>query len=279
MRLLVTIPHYCRVGGTDKGRYRSEDGDIARRIDHVTQCLHSLHETFGPAQRLTDTVPRRANKTLAMQSVHVILVTTGRDHLVDHLPRALFSHSSTDLDPRWLGFYCHHLLRQNLANCDRFAYLEDDLAIRDPLFFAKLDWFEAAFGPDCLLQPNRFEADAGRPTAKLYIDGPPVPLPHGADLQDVTDRPRLEADVLGQTFRFERVANPHAGSFFLSLPQMRHIATHPDFCRVSNAFMGPLESAATLSIMRAFRVYKPDRVNAGFLELQHLGSRFIEASA
>ena len=36
-----------------------------------------------------------------------------------------------------------------------------------------------------------------------------------------------------------------------------------------------LESAATLGIMRAFRIYKPAPENASFLEIEHHGSAFI----
>ena len=40
------------------------------------------------------------------------------------------------------------------------------------------------------------------------------------------------------------------------------------------SFVGPLESAATLGIMRTFKVYKPARENANFLEVEHYGRRF-----
>ena len=39
--------------------------------------------------------------------------------------------------------------------------------------------------------------------------------------------------------------------------------------------VGPLESAATLGVMRTFRVYKPADANAAFLELEHTGSGFL----
>ena len=39
--------------------------------------------------------------------------------------------------------------------------------------------------------------------------------------------------------------------------------------------VGPLGSAATLGVMKTFRVYKPANETAGFLEVEHPGSRFL----
>lgn len=279
MRVLVTIPHFCRAEGAREGPYRSEDGRVEERLRHVTRCLGTLVETFGPDQVLTDRPARRANERLAASTLDIILVTTGRHHLVEHLPRALFGHAATEIHPRLLGFFCHRLMAERLDGYDYFVYLEDDIAVADPLFFVKLAWFERSFGADVFLQPNRFEADAAQPTAKLYIDGPPAAPDIPARLQDVNDRRRLAAELMGHTFRFERMPNPHAGCFFASAAHLRRLVATPEFGRPSNAFFGPLESAATLPIMRCFAVYKPDRVNAGFLEVQHLGGRFLSRGA
>ena len=45
--------------------------------------------------------------------------------------------------------------------------------------------------------------------------------------------------------------------------------------KVTSAFGGPLESAATLGVIRHFRAYKPARENAGFLEIEHLDPRYL----
>ena len=50
----------------------------------------------------------------------------------------------------------------------------------------------------------------------------------------------------------------------------------PYFLDRDTSFIGPLESAATLGVMCAFRVYKPAREHAGFLEIEHFGTRFLE---
>jgi len=41
------------------------------------------------------------------------------------------------------------------------------------------------------------------------------------------------------------------------------------------SFAGPLESAASLGIMKNFCIYKPAAPNAGFFELQHLHNRYL----
>ena len=41
------------------------------------------------------------------------------------------------------------------------------------------------------------------------------------------------------------------------------------------SFAGPLESAATLGIMKTFRIYKPANDNAGFFEILHTNNRYL----
>jgi hypothetical protein len=56
---------------------------------------------------------------------------------------------------------------------------------------------------------------------------------------------------------------------------MAYWAAQPHFLDRDTGFIGPLESAATLGIMRTFRVYKPAVENASFLEIEHHGTAFI----
>jgi hypothetical protein len=42
----------------------------------------------------------------------------------------------------------------------------------------------------------------------------------------------------------------------------------------SDKFIGPLESAACLGIMRTFRVYKPTGEHTRFLKIMHAGTAF-----
>jgi hypothetical protein len=274
MRLLVTIPHFVsQVPGPD-GYYGSEREPHQWRAASVARCIAAIHQTFGPNQRLYDKRALRCNVRTAMH-VDVALVTAPHSHLAAQLPAALFKHHPVDTDPRHLGFACQNLMRQLADQYEWFAYLEDDIEVTDPLFFDKLTWFIDRFGPSALLQPNRFEVVEGRVAAKLYVDGT---LKHAATtgrFQDISIRPHLQADVFGRPIHFERAPNPHSGCFFVSALQLGRIARSPLFGHPSDRFIGPLETAATLMVMRSFDVYKPAPDNAAFLEVRHLGRRFL----
>lgn len=277
MRLLVTVPHYFR-RSRPPGFYGSESGDAEARLQQVTRCLASLHQCFGHRQALAAPGHVAAN-TAVSGAVDVVLVTTGAEHLADALPRHLFVQYATDIEPRHLGFLCHRILREQAGRYDFYAYVEDDIEVSDPLFLHKLGWFAGLFGAGALLQPNRFELAHDLQVMKLYIDGnttrPEIP----AQFQDTAVRPRLAGEAFGRAFAFERVENVHSGCFFLNAAQFARVAAVAEFGQPTAAFFGPLESAATLPLMRAFDVYKPAREDAGFLEVQHLGRRFLYARA
>ena len=277
MRVLVTIPHFCRRTPEPQapGHYGSESGDTLARRNQVERCLTALHQTFGPRQALVSERPGAAANDAIAATIEIALVTTGDQHLVAELPPSLFTHVPTNADPRCLGFVCHELMRENAERFDDFVYLEDDLEITDPLFLDKLRWFNATFGNSTLLQPNRFELASDLQVMKMYVDGntthPEIPALH----QDITLRTRLRAEAFGRSYLFKRVSNVHSGCFFLNAAQLARMAASPRFGKPNADFFGPLESAATLLLMRAFDVYKPARENAGFLELRHLGRRFL----
>ncbi len=152
--------------------------------------------------------------------------------------------------------------------------LEDDLVLDDPSFLRKLRWFCRTFGDDTLLQPHRFETSASGPIHKLYIDGPVKP-DFTARWQDVNDRRELRTDFLAEPLAFERWPNPHSGCFFLNAAQMEKWASSPCFLDGDCSFAGSLESAASLGIMKTFRIYKPAFANAGFLEILHRHNRYL----
>ena len=118
------------------------------------------------------------------------------------------------------------------------------------------------------------QSPRGRIVHKAYVDGP-LRAEVTAPFQNASELPLLDADVLGLRVAFRRPANPHAGGFFLTAAQMAAWAAKPYFLDRDARFVGPLESAATLGVMRAFRVYKPVADNAAFLELEHPGTGFL----
>jgi len=275
MRILFAIPHYF--SQSRAGHYGSERSAPEVRAAVMRLCLAALRQNLSESQGLIDGLQNQihaANPDLSA-TITIALCTTGDSHLVAHLAGCGFDHVRTQADPRLLGFECHNLLRSGLGQYDYFAYLEDDLRLSDALFFTKLAWFNAQFGEAAVLQPNRFELVAEPAPYKLYIDGNPHDPRLGAGLQRVDQQRRMAAPAFGRQVAFQRVDNPHSGCFFLNAAQLARWASEPDFAVPSTAFCGPLESAATLGIMRHFRAYKPARENAAFLEIEHLDPRYL----
>jgi hypothetical protein len=274
MRILFAIPHYF--APTAEGFYASERSAPEIRAAVTKRCIASLWQTFSGAQALFDGYRqafRPVNPNISA-TITVALCTTGESHLLPDIEGYPFHHIATQAEPRYLGFECHKVLRSGRGQYDYFGYLEDDLRVSDPLFFVKLAWFAAQFGDDVVLQPNRYEITGEPAPYKLYIDGNPRD-PTLAATQRSGGQPRVAATAFGRPLNFQRVDNPHSGCFFVSASQLARWVDQPDFAVPSAAFCGPLESAATLGIARHFRVYKPSRENAGFLEIEHLDPRYL----
>lgn len=278
MRILITVAHYFRAvsDATDHGSTRS---DPRPRVGALTQCLSSFRSLYGPHGGMLDHLNRRVLNANVPDSIQydVVVCTTRGCHLLNHLPPVVgdFEHRETDAEPLQLGYECHAVLKERLGRYDYYGYVEDDIIATDPWMFRKLAWFNQVVGNECLLQPNRFEYGfrQGVTVRKLYVDGPMNPR-HADAFQDRSNSPILVANLLGIPVRFERPSNPHSGCFFLNAGQMEVWAEKPYFLDRSAAFYKALESAATLGILRTFRIYKPIANNADFLEIQHAGSAF-----
>jgi hypothetical protein len=206
----------------------------------------------------------------------VVVCTTGDAHLLDAAPSlaTLYRHYRSTVEPQKLGFECHRLLRDARGRYDYYAYVEDDIVITDPLFFRKRRLFDQAFGPAALLQPNRYEVRSDGPVHKLYVDyriRPQLTAAH----QRLEEEPTLALPFLDDTIRFERTPYPSAGCFFLNDEQLRQWVDGPAFLDGDVSYLSPLDSAATLSVMKSFRIYKPVLDQAWFLEVLHASPRWI----
>jgi len=283
MRLLLVIPHYFQIDRDAekpdlRGNHASIVSPAESRTRALTKTILSLHQTFGLSQAMIRHADRRtieANESIRGE-VHVVVMTAGSNHLIPRLniPADLYHLGKIDGDPTRLGFHCHDVLRDRWGNYDYYGYLEDDLAITDGWFFEKLRWFNSHVGNEKLLMPNRFESAAGMAYNKCYLDGD-LAERVTRSFQDVTEMPELKSTVMGRDVRFVRPLNPHSGCFFLNAEQMQHWMQQPYFGSRDVSFVGPLESAATLGVMKAFSIYKPAPENANFLEIEHDDSRFI----
>ncbi|WP_448562364.1 hypothetical protein [Trichothermofontia sp.] len=275
MRILFTIPHYFK---PEAGRHGSQRKHPKPRVQALSLSIAALHQLFSKSQVMIDVGQRVAHPANQIHADHidVIICTTHGHHLLDllALPEHFYRHHPTQAQPLFLGFECQAVLRDCLGQYDYYCFLEDDLILHDPWFFIKLDWFTQQTSPLSLLQPNRYEISVQTLLSKAYIDGnlsPDVTAP----FQRVTEAPQVQAAFLGLALTFQRALNPHSGCYFLNQAQMEHWASQADFLDRSTRFIGPLESAATLGIMKTFRVYKPVAQQASFLEIQHFGRGFL----
>ncbi|MGI0482764.1 calcium-binding protein [Geminocystis sp. CENA526] len=275
MKILVTIPHYFK---QQKNATHGSQKNPQPRIQALTNSILSLQQLFGKPQLMIKvgeriTIPANG---LNPSSIEIIISTTGDDHLINQLPlpKNLFIQNKTQSEPLLLGFECHKILRENIDKYDYYCFLEDDLIIKDANFFTKLNWFNDVTDYQKLLLPNRYELGLNEYTGKCYIDGDLLPRV-SAPFQNVNDEPELKGQVMNQPVIFRRALNPHSGCFFLTNKQMKYWAEKPYFLDKVTNFISPLESAATLGIMKTFKIYKPAPESANFLEVNHLGTAFL----
>jgi hypothetical protein len=244
----------------------------------LTEAILCLHIAFGTRQCEIDiarkqTVP--AN-TSTRGDVDVVICTTGGAHLLQHVPLGpdVFRHRETDAEPRLLGFECHAVLKEAFGQYDYYCFLEDDILVQDPWFFVKLAEFNRVTSVRELLQPNRYELSRRELFHKAYVDGD-LPPRVTAPFQNIAERPTIKGQFFQMSVELRRPLNPHSGCFFLNREQMGHWMAQPYFLDRDVSFVGPLESAATLGIMKTFRIYKPAPGCANFLEVRHADPRFI----
>ena len=275
VRILVAMPHCARPGGS--GPYGSLGSDAAPRLAALREAVWALNRHFGADQRVAQVMSLRdvaVNNSLRA-SVDVVVCTSGPHHLLGglDLPEWMYAHRPTDCEPMLLGYECHRVLAERLGEYDWYCYLEDDLVVHDPLFFAKLAWFTGQAGDGAVLLPHRYEVSPLRRPHKFYIDGD-NPTYH-VDPAAIDGRMEARGLALGLDLGFRAALNPHSGCFFLNARQMARWAASPLFLDRDTAFIGPLESAATLGLIRHFVVFKPAFEQAAFLEIQHWGDKFL----
>ena len=280
MKVLFTIPHYYRptLKSPDGRPHGSAGRQPLARVQALHACLNGIRAVCAPAACVLSHADRHARILETSDPIHaeIIICTVGNDHVLDQIvqPNPIWKSITTKAQPPFLGYECHAVLRDKLGNYDYYCYLEDDIVLTDPWYFRKLRWFNRLFGEGRVLQPNRFETGKHARVDKIYVDGE-LPQNCTAAYQDLTQQPSLTAELLATPVVFRGSTNPHSGCFMLSAAQMEHWARAPHFLDRADSFIGAMESAATLGILRSFTVYKPGLENADFLEVQHYGQEYL----
>jgi hypothetical protein len=273
VRILALIPHFWR---HDKREYGSNAANPLPRTLALRNLIMALHGHFGRNQAIIKSETSIEPVAEDAQSVVIpCIFTHGPHHLLEHLhlPDWAFRQIPCGGEPMHLGFRAHEFLKHQVGRFDWYCFMEDDLVIEDALFFQKLIWWQQIVGPEHVLLPNRYELAMIEPKPnKLYVDARVGRAPQfWPDRQNSV----FEGQVMGIKLRFERVINPHSGCFFISEAQLRMLIESPGFLDYDMSFVGPLESAASLAIMKRFRVYKVMEPHLHFFEIRHHATRFV----
>ena len=276
MRVHVCIPHYAG-GGADAianpegyGSLRSEDQ--FKRTLALNRCLHGL---LG-LQRLSEIVVLNIHReridhhpaNLPYLELKISVCTDGEhqmEQVLDLFDTKIETVQLKPDTPRELPLACRDYLMANRAEADLLMYLEDDLVIHDPAFFDKQRWFLEKTDHRFCLMPHRYELVNQPGIHHLLVDGPIDPQYLSQFME-----PRINAakGLYGgrEMVNFDLTSNPHSGCFVVSAQQADELSKQP---LPRKGFIGPLETAATLTVLHRYPVMKPSIKHWQFLQVEH----------
>jgi hypothetical protein len=281
MRLLVTIAHYFKHAAlTDWLHSGGSSRAPFAKIAALNAEIVALHRYFGSYRLSTSSDGPPSSWGPGNSLLDIVIITTPKANLLEwvglHPP--IYEVAYFDGAPEMLPFEAQRIMRERAGAYDLYAYLEDDLIIGDPLFFAKIEWFAHQFGPRAILLPQRFEmAHTGTP-AKVAVGmrlSSAMVAPFG--------RPELPTTLVArwhggeQTFCLPN--NPHSGCFFVTDAQLKLWMAQRSFYDRDCSWIDPLVSAATYAPGRVFGLYRAATPDPWFLEIEHYGTRYAAAAA
>lgn len=286
LRLRVIVPHFYREGASDvKGGYGSgRRGNRLARSMSLARCLGSVLALnrascdwiLNHAERHLELTPVSEIAGLLSLQVELHLFVTGQHWLQDvvelYLPR-LHLHQLSLEDPRQLPLAAVRQLLDMPDSADLSLYLEDDIVISDQHFAGKLDWFNRETNHQFVLMPHRREFTANNAPQSLYVDGP---IKHSGQSEPIwSDNENVIATgrfLGGAQVSFCKAINPHSGSFCVSAPQIAYLRNTQ---WPPSKFVGPLETAATGTVLDHFTVLKPSWSCRDFLVVEHGNPSFL----
>ena len=281
MRVHVCIPHYAReqseTAANPHGYGSLRAGAQFQRSLALSRCLHGLLSLQRQAEMTVLNIDKKQiDHFPANQSsleLKITVCSDGEHQLGEVLD--LFANRIERLelqldDPRKLPLACRDHLIQQRAGADLLMYLEDDLVIHDPAFFDKQHWFLTKTEHRFCLMPHRYEPVHQGPIHQLLVDGPLSPQFVGRFMQPQRDAAH---GLYGghEKVHFDLTDNPHSGCFVVSAGQADELSQQ-DLPR--EGFVGPLETAATLTVLHRYPVMKPSLEHWRFLQLEHAHPSF-----
>lgn len=276
MNVLLAVAHYYRA--KEDSSHTSTDPDRREiRAAAIRQVVQAWRGHLGMAATLNVQRPAYEATSGMEHGLDIVVLTHEDDHLLDqafiekHRVRLIKVKAQ---DPLMVPFGAWNLFADVRNNYDMFVYSEDDLRPADGCLLGKIAGFVETFGWRRVVLPNRYEWNLRGPALKTFIDGDLKPHVTQRYVDALPDEPFLRQRVPGRDITFRRASNPHAGFFAVTREQLHHWMAQPHFRERDTSFVGPLESAATLGLLKTFPIYKAFGHDTGWLEIQHLDDRF-----
>ena len=276
MRVHVCIPHYVRehsdAAANPHGYGSLRAGAQFQRSLALSRCLHGLLGLQRQAEMTVLNIDQKCIDHFPAQQpaleLKISVCSDGEHQLTEVLDLFGAQIERVDLqsdDPRQLPLACRDHLIDNRAGADLLMYLEDDLVIHDPAFFDKQNWFLEKTSHRFCLMPHRYEPVHQGAINQLLVDGPLSPQFIGRFMRP--KRNAAKGFYSGQQeVRFDLASNPHSGCFVISAQQADELSQQE---LPREGFVGPLETAATLTVLHRYPVMKPSLEQWQFLQLEH----------
>ena len=283
-KILIAIPHYFKEtqGGTGYGS--GQEGARLQRTIALARCLQGLklqRRTLSTAllnikNKHIEYHERNKLTNQRIQEVEIeIHLFCNNSEMISELTNLFNSwitvHNLNLDNPKMLPVAARDWLIKNGSNCTLYAYMEDDIVITDNLFFDKQLWFLERTNHQAVLMPHRFEQNFNGDVGEFLVDGP---LNQSFIDQFYTPEEKFAHGMWNPnegTIWFDRFANPHSGCFVIS-DQQRKIIMQESLN--NDGFVSPLETAATLTVMKHFPILKPSLINYNFLLVEHAHPTF-----
>ena len=279
----VGIPHFFREDGGGPGNGSRRPGARQSRALALARCLAGLQRLCRGGRdavlhigdhAIDHLPPEQGLPPLPPLRLEIVVCSDGQ-HLLEEVLREVQGPIRLETlrpnDPVLLPLACRDLLIHSDPIADLTLYLEDDLVIDDAEYVDKQLWFLHQSEHRLSLMPHRFERVDQNGFGRLLVDGP-------LREDDIRRFCEPRTDVARGHYRdqgplsFDISANPHAGTFALSRPQVEHLRrqTLP-----RNGFVGPIETASTLTVLQFFPVLKPSLRHRSFLSIEHAHPSFL----
>jgi hypothetical protein len=276
MRVLVTIAHYFKQ--SSEPSWYSGLGSSSSPLPKIAALnaqIVGLHRYFGPRRLSLNPNDPQGRSAESNDTLDIVVMTKRDANLLEWIgiDPTTYSVDYFDGAPLMLPFEAQRIMRDRVGQYDVYAFMEDDLIVDDPAFFAKIVWFAGMFGPRASLLPIRYEMSSTGTPAKVSLAGR-----LSNETRAPFQRPEFPPIVTGrwngteQTFHLPN--NPHAGCYVLTNDQLRLWISDPTFYDRDTSWVGTLESAATYAPGKVFGLYMPAEPDPWFLQIEHFGARF-----